>query len=64
MAKDFQKDNPENWKLGIIYFNKNDSRFVLPKRELGFGWTLNFAHPVSYIFTGLILAFVAYKIYQ
>ncbi|WP_316829196.1 DUF5808 domain-containing protein [Pedobacter aquatilis] len=64
MEKDFQHDNPENWKWGIFYFNKNDSRFILRKRVEVLGWTFNFAHPVSYILVALIFAYAAYKIYR
>lgn len=62
--KDFQHDNPENWKWGTFYFNKNDSRLIVPKRIKLLGWTFNFAHPISYIIIGLIFAFVFYRIYQ
>jgi len=64
MGKDFQHDNSENWKWEIFYFNRNDSRFVVPKRTLGSGWTFNFAHPISFIVMALIFAVVAYKIYR
>ncbi|GGI25734.1 DUF5808 domain-containing protein [Pedobacter mendelii] len=63
MKKDFQYDNPENWKWGIFYCNRKDSRFIVPKQIEALGWTLNFAHPISYILISLIFAFVAYKIY-
>ncbi|RNL52550.1 DUF5808 domain-containing protein [Pedobacter jejuensis] len=63
MKKDFQHDNPENWKWGVFYSNRKDSRFIVPKQIEALGWTLNFAHPISYILIALIFAFVAYKIY-
>ena len=50
---DERQDDPGNWKFGIFYFNKNDSRILLPKRNRFMGWTLNFANPYS------ILAVVA-----
>ena len=31
------------WKLGIIYFNRDDPAFLVEKR-FGLGWTLNFGH--------------------
>ena len=34
------------WKMGVFYFNKNDSRIFPPKRS-GAGWTVNFANPYS-----------------
>lgn len=64
MEKDFEHDKPENWKWGIFYFNRNDSRFIIRKRIEFLGWTINFAHPISYIILGLIFAFVAYRLYQ
>jgi uncharacterized membrane protein len=61
-------DDPLNYKWGIFYNNKQDIRTVVPKRIRGLGWTLNFAHPVSYVFMGLFLMvilasalFVLYK---
>ncbi|MDD4031712.1 MAG: DUF5808 domain-containing protein [Bacteroidales bacterium] len=41
-------ENPDGWK-GIIYFNRQDSRLIVPKRFPEMGWTLNFAHPYSYL---------------
>ncbi|TCD10465.1 hypothetical protein EZ449_08945 [Pedobacter frigidisoli] len=64
MKKDFEHENPSNWKWGTFYFNRNDSRLIVPKRIKLLGWTFNFAHPISYIFIGLIFAFVFYRIYQ
>ncbi|WP_316807942.1 DUF5808 domain-containing protein [Pedobacter agri] len=63
MKKDFDHDNPQNWKWGSIYFNKKDSRLIIRKRTEWMGWTFNFAHPASYLFMALILAYVLYKIY-
>jgi hypothetical protein len=42
-------DDPKNWKLGIFYFNKEDKRIIVSKRLNLFGWTLNFANPLSYM---------------
>ena len=33
--------DPANWKLGIFYFCRSDSRIFVPKRIQGLGWTLN-----------------------
>ena len=44
MNDNFFKDNPGNWKWGIFYANKNDTRFIVLKRSEALGWTLNFAH--------------------
>jgi len=45
-------DDPENYKLGIFYFNRRDKRAIVPKRTRGTGWTVNFAHP--YVILGSI----------
>jgi uncharacterized membrane protein len=55
MGKDFEHEKPENWVLGIFYFNTKDYRFILPKRNQMMGWTFNFAHPISYIVLILFL---------
>lgn len=46
--------NPENYKWGLFYFNRGDSRIFVPKMISRTGWTLNFARPESYI---IIVAF-------
>lgn len=50
---DAWQSNPDNWKLGIFYYNPEDKRIFPPKRNKFLGWTINFANPLS------ILAFVA-----
>lgn len=47
-------ENIANYKFGLIYFNKNDRRFIVPKRNKGLGWTFNFGHKRSY----LVLLFI------
>jgi uncharacterized membrane protein len=42
------RDDDSFWKGGVIYFNRNDSSIMVPKR-FGYGYTLNFAHPVTWI---------------
>jgi len=42
-------DDPKNWKLGIFYYNPLDKRILPPKRVKYFGWTVNFANPLSYL---------------
>ncbi|OWP57318.1 MAG: hypothetical protein B2I17_01370 [Thermoplasmatales archaeon B_DKE] len=48
------KDDDSSWRAGVIYFNKNDARFMVPKR-FGVGYTLNFAHPGSIAIIAAIL---------
>jgi uncharacterized membrane protein len=42
-------DNDEYWKLGIFYFNRNDSSLFVEKR-FGIGWTVNLARPAAWLF--------------
>jgi len=42
------RDDDRHWTAGQFYFNRDDHRILVPKR-LGFGRTLNFAHPVSWV---------------
>jgi uncharacterized membrane protein len=53
---DEMRKDPNNYKWGIFYFNRLDPRTIVPKRNIGMGWTLNFANPYSYLFlAGIIL---------
>lgn len=51
------RNDPNNWKLGMFYFNPQDKRLFPPKRIKWFGWTTNFANPLS-IFALFILLIV------
>jgi uncharacterized membrane protein len=48
----------EHYKWGLFYVNPEDSRLWVPKR-LGLGWTLNFAHGLSWFMLILLLLPVA-----
>lgn len=51
-------DDPNNWKWGLFYFNKADTRVLVDKRINWMGVTINFAHPKSYwFFIGMICFF-------
>ncbi|MEZ7514275.1 DUF5808 domain-containing protein [Flavobacterium frigidarium] len=39
--------DPNNWVMGIFYFNREDPRIFPPKRIAMLGWTVNFANPYS-----------------
>lgn len=58
-------DNIVNYKMGIMYWNPQDSRLFVPKRERSLGYTLNFAHKLNILFL-LILSglFILTLIYQ
>jgi uncharacterized membrane protein len=42
------------WKLGVFYFNPDDSAVLVEKR-FGLGYSLNFARPTSWLIVLLIL---------
>jgi uncharacterized membrane protein len=57
-------DDPSNWKWGVFYYNKLDKRILPPKRIRGMGWTVNFAHPYSYLtMLGLIIILIVIGFY-
>ncbi len=43
----------------FFYFNKEDSNIFVPKSS-SFGWTMNFANPVSWILIAVVIAVVIY----
>lgn len=47
--------NPEHYKWGIFYYNKEDKRIIVPKRIKWMGWTLNFAHPLTFLILAILL---------
>lgn len=56
-----QKDNwhrdPNNWKLGMFYYNPEDKRILVPKKIKWMGWTVNFANPKSVLlFVGILIS--------
>ena len=50
--------DPNNWKLGIFYFNPKDKRILVLKRLPGFGFTFNFANPYSILVILGIIGFI------
>jgi uncharacterized membrane protein len=55
-------DDPSNYKFVIFYYNKKDSRHVVPKLNRRLGWTLNFAHPTAYLFIIALAAIIAVSV--
>ena len=54
------RKDPNNWKFGSLYYNKEDRRLFPPKRISWLGWTINFANWKSILaflllFGGLLL---------
>jgi uncharacterized membrane protein len=54
------KNEPNNWKWGMFYFNKEDKRVFVPKKVEWMGITLNFANPKSVFFLIGFLSFFAF----
>ncbi|WIV17683.1 DUF5808 domain-containing protein [Paenibacillus polygoni] len=42
------RDDDQNWKLGMFYFNPQDPSLFVEKR-MGYGWTINHARPLAWI---------------
>ncbi|TAN24227.1 MAG: DUF1648 domain-containing protein [Acidobacteria bacterium] len=40
-----------HWVAGVVYYNPDDPSILVPK-QFGFGYTLNFAHPLSWWLLG------------
>jgi len=59
MARKTDENDPENYIWGIFYFNKDDLRGVVPKRNRWMGWTLNFAQPLAWV---IVLGIVAFAV--
>jgi len=57
-----QRDDDQYWKGGLIYFNPDDPAYFVSKR-FGVGWTMNFAHPVAWLFLLAPLAIVGLSIF-
>jgi uncharacterized membrane protein len=55
-------DDPSNYKLGVIYFNRKDKRAVVPKRNRLLGLTVNFAHPYAWWWTIGIVSVMVFGI--
>ncbi len=55
------RNDPENYKWGIFYFNSKDPRMLVPKRYRMMGWTLNFANPYSYL---ILLGIAVFAIFM
>jgi hypothetical protein len=50
--------NPDNWRLYILYIGREDPRIIVPKRFRVTGWTLNFAHVEAYLLLAGLFAVV------
>lgn len=58
-------NNLLNYKMGIMYWNPNDSRFLVFRDDPRAGYTLNFAHRNTFIISFIVsVLFVLTLIYQ
>jgi uncharacterized membrane protein len=55
--------DPNNWKLGGIYYNKEDKRIFPPKRIKWMGWTVNFANTKSVLVFITVMVIVLVVLY-
>jgi len=57
---DSMNKNPNNW-WGILYFNRNDPRTLVPKSNPTLGWTLNFGNMNTYLaIIGVVLIVILF----
>jgi uncharacterized membrane protein len=47
--------DPKHWKLIVFYYNPENRRLFVPKKT-GFPSTINFARPMAWVLTALVLA--------
>jgi uncharacterized membrane protein len=59
MAKNTDVNDPDNYKWGLFYFNPDDLRAIVPKRNRWMGWTLNFGQPLAWL---IILGIIAFAV--
>lgn len=55
--------DPNNWKWNLFYYNKEDKRLFVDKKNPNLGATLNFAHPKSYLFFVGMLCFFGFVVF-
>lgn len=59
-----QQDNwhkdPNNWKLGMFYYNPEDPRGIIPKKIQWMGLTINFANTKAVIGFFLMMIFFGF----
>ncbi|GFP75395.1 DUF5808 domain-containing protein [Clostridium fungisolvens] len=44
----------------LFYFNTEDSNFFIPK-AYGYGWTMNWANPISWIIVALVIIMIVVR---
>lgn len=57
--------DPNNWKWGCFYYNKEDKRLLPPKRQEWMGLTINFANKKSvFVLVVMLLLFLSMLLMQ
>ncbi|HEX8035042.1 MAG TPA: DUF5808 domain-containing protein [Ktedonobacterales bacterium] len=51
------RDDDRHWYGGLIYYNPDDPEPLVPKRY-GWGWTVNFAHPMGKLFLAIMVGMI------
>ncbi|WNM20275.1 hypothetical protein [Flavobacterium capsici] len=69
MATNYQQEelwrkDAKNWKLGLFYYNKEDQRIIVEKRNPAFGITFNFAHGKTYFYLIGMFLFFGFVVYM
>ena len=47
--EDEMDKDPKNWRWGCFYYNPQDERLFVPKKNPAFGSTINCANPKAYL---------------
>ena len=53
-------DDDEHWLLGVIYCNPHDKHFIVEKRSLGYGTTINVGSRAGKIFTVIFAVLILF----
>ncbi len=51
------RDDDRYWYGGLFYYNPDDPAPFIPKRY-GWGWTVNFGHPMGKLFLAIMVAMI------
>ncbi len=51
------RDDERYWFAGVLYYNPDDPDAFVPKR-FGFGWTINFGHPLGKVLAALMIIMI------
>lgn len=60
----YPERNSSNYIWGFFYYNKQDDRVFLPKKDPDWGITINFANPKSFLALFAMVAFFGFVIYM